>query len=180
MNRYTKKYKNFDEFCEEFHTIDELLKWYKANNVQWPKMPKSGDANDNPMAWPDDIVKFKTGCCWDHALFMHYFCERNNIPHGALFIQNFIEREDEYWCIGHVIGLYQSDNGWNFFNIYGREEMSGEIGPYKSSDEAIKKYIKIYRTQAYNMERFNTNLYNVGKKSFWFYMDSNELKIYDF
>ena len=110
---------------------------------------------------------------------MHYYCERNNIPHGALFIQNFVEHEKGYWCIGHVIGLYQSDNGWNFFNIYGREEMSSEIGPYKSAEEAVKKYVKLYGTMAYNMERFNSNLYNVGKKTFWFYMNSNELKVYD-
>ena len=127
MNKYTKRYKNFDEFCKEIKTMDELLKWYKANNIQWPKIPKSGDANDNPMAWPDDIVKTKTGCCWDHAIFMHYFCERNNIPHGNLYIQIFEEIENEYWCVGHAIGLYQTDNGWNFFNIHGQEIYSHEL-----------------------------------------------------
>ena len=179
MNKYTKRYKNFDEFCKEIKTMDELLKWYKANNIQWPKIPKSGDANDNPMAWPDDIVKTKTGCCWDHAIFMHYFCERNNIPHGNLYIQIFEEIENEYWCVGHAIGLYQTDNGWNFFNIHGQEIYSHELGPYKTPDEALKKYIKIYSSRAYEVDKFNSNLYNIGKKTFWIYLKDDELKIYD-
>ena len=179
MNRYTKKYKNFDEFCKEFNTIDELLKWYKTNNVKWPKTPKSGDANDKVMSWPNDILRTKIGLCWDHAIFMHYFCERNNIPHGILYIQVYLESEKEYWCMGHAIGLYQSENGWNFFNIYGKEEMSGELGPYKSPDEAIRKYVKIYNTMAYNANMFNSDVYNIGKKTFWYYSDANELKDYD-
>lgn len=179
MNKYTKKYKNFDEFCKEIKTMDELLKWYKANNVQWPKTPKSGDPNDIPMSWPDNLVRTKVGLCWDHAIFMHYFCERNNIPHGNLYIQVFEEVENEYWCVGHVIGLYQTDNGWNFFNIHGQEIYSNELGPYKTSDEAIKKYIKIYSSRAYEMDMFNSNFYNIGKKTFWVYLDSDENKIFD-
>ena len=96
MNRYTKQYRNLDEFCKEFNTVEELLKWYKSNNVQWPKTPKSGDGNDRPMAWPDDILKFKIGNCWDHAIFMHYFCKRNNINHAALFIQNLNSKNHFY------------------------------------------------------------------------------------
>ena len=179
MNKYTKRYKNFDEFCKEIKTMDELLKWYKANNVQWPKRPKNGSWNDRPMSWPDNLVRTKVGLCWDHAVFMHYFCERNNIPHGNLYIEIYEETENEYWCIGHVIGLYQSENGWNFFNIHGLEETSGELGPYKTADEAIKKYIKMYSSRAYEFDMFNSDLYNIGKKTFWIYLNSDENKIFD-
>lgn len=179
MNRYFKKYSNFDDFCKEFHSIDELYKWYKANKVQWPDIPASGDGNDRPMSWPDDIIRTKRGNCWDHAILMHYFCLRNNIPHTILHIQNFVESKDEYWCMGHAIGLYQIENGWNFFNIQGRSELSNELGPYKSIDEAVKKYIVIYSNMIYNIQGFNSNIYNIGKKSFWSIANDEEYRVYD-
>jgi len=179
MNRYTKKYNNLDEFCKEFHTVEELLKWYKTNKVQWPETPKSGDGNDKPMAWPDHIIKFKIGNCWDHAMFMHYFCERNNINHAVLHIQVFVESEKEYWPMGHAIGLYQTVNGWNFFNIRGDYLNSNELGPYKTIDEAIKKYIPTYSNMIYTMVSNNSYLYKILKQVFWTVEYPNDLKLYD-
>jgi len=174
MNKYTKRYKNFDEFCKEIKTMDELLKWYKANNVQWPKVPKSGNANDRPMSWPDNLVRTKTGLCWDHAIFMHYFCKKHNIDHKIMHIRTLFEVQNYTYVFGHVIGIYIGDNGINFFDITGYQKASKEFGPFKSYNEAIETYVNWYTAAAYNYLSSDSNVYKIYRNPYYYVFDSNE------
>lgn len=174
MNRYKMKYKTLDSFCKDFHAVEDLLKWYKANKVKWPKDRKNKDANDRPMSWPDNLLQTKVGLCFDHAIFLHYFCMKNHIEHRLLFIQGAVEVKDAIYCIGHAIGLYKSDNGVNFFDIQGEEIHSKELGPYHSFEEAIRKYVSLYSNMVSNSHFFNTNAYKIHKKPFYVVLDENQ------
>lgn len=177
MNKYTKRYKNFDEFCKEFHTVEDVLKWYKTNKIKWPKDRPGKDSNDNPMSWPDNLLKTKIGLCLDHAVFLHYFCTKHNIEHRMLLIQSAVEVEDNIWCIGHAIGLYKTINGVNFFNIQGQEEHSNELGPYKTFEDAVKKYISIYSNMVINMNILDSNIYKINSKPYWVLLDENDCSL---
>ena len=180
MNKYTKRYKNFDEFCKEIKTMDELLKWYKANHIKWPDEIPGKDNNDNPMSWPDNLIRTKIGLCWDHAIFAHYFCMKHHIEHRLMHIQIAIETSNEIICIGHVITAYTDENGINFFDITGREEYSKMYGPFMSYNDAIKNYVKSYSEGIYNSISGNYEYYKMIERPFYIVLDENEISaIYD-
>ena len=175
MNKYKAKYKDFNQFCKSFKTVEDVLRWYKANKIKWPQGLKDG--NDKTFMWPNYIINHKTGNCWDHGLFMHYFCMKHNIPHRLLYIQSFFETKDRKICIGHCIGLYQSEDGVKFFNYTGDYVNSNEFGPFKSFKEAIESYAKRYNANAYNYVWNNPEVFNVDKKCFWVVQDENETSL---
>ena len=56
MNKYTKRYKNFDEFCKEFHTVEDVLKWYKTTDVYF-------FGSSCNLSIVCDRVKSQSECC---------------------------------------------------------------------------------------------------------------------
>ena len=108
---FKRNYKNFDEFCDHFDDVEDVMTWYKYNNVQWPEDEDEEDPNNRPFSWPDDIVRTKIGLCWDHAVFFYYFCRRKNIParmyRYAIYGEPIWYNNNRIWggmdCFGHEV-----------------------------------------------------------------------------
>ena len=139
---YTQKYKDFDEFCEYIQTPEEVATWYSRNHVNWPP---GETGSDHPFRWPDSIVKHKIGNCYDHALFMHYFCDRKGIPNKQVHSYVILVRRDEKtgkvdfdYC-GHIVTLFEKDGCWYEFDPQPHRQKSGTVieGPFDSIDEYL-------------------------------------------
>jgi hypothetical protein len=73
---YKKKYKDFDEFCKHMESPVDVKNWYKVNSVHWPR---NENGSEGPFHWPDEIIKTSCGNCFDHAVFMYFFCKKKGI-----------------------------------------------------------------------------------------------------
>ena len=140
---YTQEYRDFDEFCEYIQTPEEVATWYSKNHVIWPP----GETGSNhPFRWPDDIVKHKIGNCYDHALFMHYFCNRKGIVNKQIrtyvVLINRNERTGEAYSnyCGHIVTLFEKDGQWYEFDPQPHRQKSGHVieGPFDSIDEYLE------------------------------------------
>ena len=144
---FEKQYEDFNQFCMYIKTPEDLMKWLIYNKVIWDRTGnESIDPNDYPFSFPDDIIKHKTGICYDIALFVYYFCKRQNIPCRIARIAIYLKLKDssEYWCWGHITSFYKYNGRFYAFQYSENEKDSKIEGPYSSWDNAIEEYSKSF------------------------------------
>ena len=150
-SKYTKPYKNLDEFCKAITSPSEVNDWYFANKVRWftskeiAMRDKKFNDNDHRgkciIVWPDELLQTKIGICYDHAIFMHYCCERFGLKNVILIIVAVVEFpfKKELVKLGHAVAIYELPGiGWYLFNY--RTNLGSVLGPYNSLDETVKSY----------------------------------------
>lgn len=146
---YTKKYKSFDEFCSVFHTFDDLVIWFHANRIKWPKYDTY--SREDPLnytgsvTWPDELLKTKTGVCFDHALFAYMFCKRNGIPAKIYRFSRFYnlaktKMETTLYCSSHFVTLVKRKFGYWMFSYSGTG--SDTAGPFDTEKSFVKWFSK--------------------------------------
>ena len=150
--KYTRKYKNFDEFCKYIKNLDELLHWIKYNKIKWPSMKdREHNYRLNKIAWPDIIINEKIGDCLDQAVLMYYFCKKKNIPARLGRSAGFLlwKGRDKYRVANHIMCFAETDYGVvylsydNFDDVYEVRYFNGTLtGPFKSYDEAKNEWIR--------------------------------------
>ena len=148
-SKYTKKYKNFDEFCKVFKDPEDVIKWFRGVKFYWPDNNSEG-----PFRWPDQLVKEGCGICFDNGIMMHYFCKYHKIENIILELWTFspFEYNNKLMWVrnGHITTIFQNKNDrcWYEFDPKDeRHEFSRGIGsrirgPYKSQHEAIEKTVE--------------------------------------
>jgi len=175
---YTQKYKDFDEFCEYIQTPEEVATWYSKNHVIWPP---GETGSDHPFRWPNDIIKHKIGNCYDHALFMHYFCNRKGIPNKQVSSYVILIDHDDKtgkteqsYC-GHIITLFEKDGRWYEFDPQPYRQKNGNVieGPFDSVDQYVDDMNELL--QLWGRKQ------NVGyeTKSGYYIYSEDEQKIWD-
>ena len=149
--KYTRKYRNFDEFCKYINTPEEVYNWYMFNKVEWPDEKGKFIGNAKPFAFPDDIVRTHIGNCWDHSNFMAMFCERKGIEfmplHAIEYCVSKRASKPEWWVFGHAICAFKTEGlGWRLFDYHGSwgKVISSLTGPWPTIKETIKAYKEIY------------------------------------
>ena len=148
---YKKKYNNFDEFCKSMDSPYEVDSWYRINNITWSKEPGS----TGPFKWPEDILKHKQGICFDHAVFMYYYCKKKKINASILRFACYGEGKDgyKYTCCGHVLCFFEMNDGWYIFDYKNPlvPKLNGSmLGPMKSMNALINEYKKRYQWMVKN------------------------------
>ena len=149
-SKYTKNYKNLDQFCKAITSPSEVNDWYFVNKVRWVTAKEGakrykerhgeGD-NDCFIVWPDELLQTKVGICYDHAIFMHYCCERFGIKNAILIIVGIVEFpfKKELMMLGHAVTIYELPGiGWYLFNY--QTNLGSVLGPYESLEETVKEY----------------------------------------
>ena len=176
---YTKKYKNFNDFCKHMETPFDIKNWYLVNKVHWPK---NENGSEGPFHWPDEIIKTSCGNCFDHALFMYFFCEKKGIKCKLVRCVAYFKSTDkrEWWPSGHMVSMFKYNGGWYIFdpidetkkgNIY----PSKLIGPFKDENAACS-YYKNHFQSVIKLVALNT-----GKEytdTFLLVQDEKEMKYY--
>ena len=149
-SKYTKPYKNLDQFCKAITSPSEVNDWYFVNKVRWytdkeglkrNRKLNNPNHNDDCIVWPDKLLKTKIGICYDHAIFMHYCCERFDIKNAILIIVATVEFpfKKNLMMLGHAVTIYELPGiGWFLFNY--QTNLGSVLGPYKSLDDAVKSY----------------------------------------
>ena len=179
---FKRDYKNFDEFCKTFNRVEDAMYWYKYNDIQWPSDDNVDDPNNRAFSWPNDILKTKIGNCWDHSIFFYYFCKKHNIParmyRYVIFAEPYID--DIYWAMGHCVCFCKLESGYYVCN-YGIDPTSNLYGPFKSFEECEKSYAKWYSyTVSIMIKKSNSDIkIKSCTKTFYAYVDNNDLKLYD-
>ena len=170
-SKYTKTYKNLDQFCKAITSPSEVNDWYFVNKVRW-YTDKEGSKRDVKLndpehrggcliVWPDELLQTKIGICYDHAIFMHYCCERFGIKNAILLIVATVEFpfKKDLMLLGHAVTIYELPGiGWYLFNY--QTNLGSVLGPYKSLDDTVKAYKDWYTSQ---LIRIPTNF---GHKKF--------------
>lgn len=182
-SKYTKNYRDFNEFCTNIHTPYEVLNWYRVNFVKWNSPDKDGHLNRKPFTWPDDMIKTKTGNCGDHAIFMHYFCERHHIPNYIIRLtRNWLTRDSNEYHIGqHFTCVFKDDAGWFGFDYSGGPMRADRArfysihsalsGPYPSAEAYAEESARV---MDYTMSRMGlANLRRVEKCEYHFLTKEN-------
>lgn len=182
-SKYTKNYRDFNEFCANIHTPYEVLNWYRVNFVRWNSPDKDGHLNRKPFTWPDDMIKTKTGNCGDHAIFMHYFCERHHIPNYIIRLtRNWLTRDSNEYHIGqHFTCVFKDDAGWFGFDYSGGPMRADRArfysmhsalsGPYPSAEAYAEESARV---MDHTMSRMGLpNLRKVEKCEYHFLTKEN-------
>jgi len=167
-SKYTRSYKNLDEFCKYIKSPQEVSNWFFVNKVRWPydnwvnfhrrHLPKIirnewDDSRGLSITWPDEILRTKTAICFDHAVFMHYCCERYGYKNELLSI-HIIFSHPIYGTImvGHCVCVYEiPKEGWFIFNYF--DDYNSNPGPFNSLQESIKAYQNIYVDMVQGLEK---------------------------
>lgn len=149
-SKYTKNYKNLDQFCKAITSPSEVNDWYFVNKVRWVTKKEGtrrykerhGEGNNDCfIVWPDELLQTKVGICYDHAIFMHYCCERFGIKNAILIIVGMVEFpfKKELIMLGHAVTIYELPGiGWYLFNY--QTNLGSVLGPYESLEETVKEY----------------------------------------
>lgn len=185
---FKKKYENFDEFCDHFDRIEDVMTWYKYNNVRWPTDEDKEDANNRPFSWPDDILKTKIGNCWDHAIFFYSFCKRKNIPAkmyrfaiwGKL-IDYKSHKYGEMECFGHIVCICKLNTGYYVCDYFGSVKDSTLFGPYESFENCAKHYSNMYghMFKTIYIKIFDGyEKYDSFTKTFYSVIDNKDVQLY--
>ena len=153
-SKYTKPYKNLDEFCKAITSPSEVNDWYFVNKVRWTNAKESakrykerhGEDNDDCfIVWPDELLQTKVGICYDHAIFMHYCCERFGIKNAILCIVAMVQFpfKKELVMLGHAVTIYELPKiGWYLFNY--QTNLGSVLGPYESLEKTVQEYKSWY------------------------------------
>ena len=138
--KYNRRYKDFNEFCEYIKTPEEVMNWYKINKIRWNKLIDD-EFYKKPINWPDVILKEKEGNCFDHAIFMHYFCEKYNIENCIVrYVHYSAVRSTGKWKFQHhFICMVKLEAGWFAF-----EYNSSLMGPFETKEAAAKFFTDFY------------------------------------
>ena len=159
--KYNRRYKDFNEFCEYIKTPEEVLNWYKINKIRWNKLIDD-EFYKKPINWPDVLIKEKEGNCFDHAIFMHYFCEKYNIENCIVrFVRYSAKRNTSKWHFcHHFVSILKIEAGWVIFDYDSlggtngiaeyneRAAMkSSLVGPFKTKEDAAKYFTDYYMRQ---------------------------------
>ena len=153
-SKYTRPYKNLDEFCKAITSPSEVNDWYFVNKVRWTNAKESakrykerhGEDNDDCfIVWPDELLQTKVGICYDHAIFMHYCCERFGIKNAILCIVAMVQFpfKKELVMLGHAVTIYELPKiGWYLFNY--QTNLGSVLGPYESLEKTVQEYKSWY------------------------------------
>ena len=153
-SKYTRPYKNLDEFCKVITSPSEVNDWYFVNKVRWTNAKESakrykerhGEDNDDCfIVWPDELLQTKVGICYDHAIFMHYCCERFGIKNAILCIVAMVQFpfKKELVMLGHAVTIYELPKiGWYLFNY--QTNLGSILGPYESLEKTVQEYKSWY------------------------------------
>ena len=168
-SKYTKNYKNLDQFCKAITSPSEVNDWYFVNKVRWftdkeglkRTMKRNNPDHKDIIVWPDELLQTKLGICYDHAIFMHYCCERFGIKNAILIIAATVEFpfKKELTMLGHAVTIYELPGiGWYLFNY--QTNLGSVLGPYNSIEDTVKAYKNWYTV---HLLRIPTNF---GHKKF--------------
>ena len=153
-SKYTKPYKNLDQFCKAITSPSEVNDWYFVNKVRWAREKEAikkykerhGDGNNDCfIVWPDELLQTKVGICYDHAIFMHYCCERYKIKNAILCIVAMVQFpfKKELMMLGHAVTIYELPGiGWYLFNY--QTNFGSVLGPYNSLEKTVQEYKSWY------------------------------------
>lgn len=153
-SKYTKPYKNLDQFCKAITSPSEVNDWYFVNKVRWTREKEAikkykerhGDGNNDCfIVWPDELLQTKVGICYDHAIFMHYCCERYKIKNAILCIVAMVQFpfKKELMMLGHAVTIYELPGiGWYLFNY--QTNFGSVLGPYNSLEKTVQEYKSWY------------------------------------
>ena len=171
-DKYRKSFKSFDDFCKVMHTPYDVLNWMKINHATWPKSFDANDRKNMRFYWPDDIIRDKIGTCFDFALFMHYFCQRKNIPCWIARVSRFIRAygKKEYSMSQHFINIVEIDKLYYTYS-YAEWMTYGFDGPYESKDNAFKAYNEKSKPM---IDKTVKTIFGIVKKS-----DKYDIKVFN-
>lgn len=144
---YRKEYKSMEDFCYKFDTFQDVVTWFQANGVRWPKYKerdKEGPVDwMGEVHWPEDILRDKTGNCFDQALFVYYFCKYHGIPCRIYRFSRYYDptgtsKESTLYCSTHFVTILKQLPGYYVFSYHGKHNDTS--GPYESYEKAVEKY----------------------------------------
>ena len=130
-----KGIKTFDEFCKKIDTVPMMLKWFMDNKITW-----HSENNKVSVQWPDDIIETKKGICFDHAIFMHYFCNRKKIP-NKIMLMSWVP--DSGFITGHAMLIFEYKEQY-YCPVYLCPGLGWMAGPYRSWEEARENLHQIH------------------------------------
>ena len=145
---YQRQYENLEDFCKVFKDINELMNWYKYNNIIWPHNDDK-EYNERYMSWADDILKYKTGNCFDHAMFVYCFCKKNDIPckvyRISIFAEPvfFVDDDNRYKSYDHIVASAKFLDKWYVFD-YVEDPFSNLFGPSSNLHDLMEDYKNRY------------------------------------
>lgn len=144
------KIKDFKQFCKEIDSVEEALNYFILENIVWKR---GVEENEKVIIWPDELIRTKTGICFDHAVFFHYFCRSKKIE-SKICLMSW-DGPEPWMFIGHAIPCFKRD-GKIFAVIYFRPTLGWMAGPYESW-EACKDNIKQIHRGLVNYERYQAD-----------------------
>lgn len=156
--------KNFNQFCQQIKKPNDVMKWFKKNKVQWNK-----HGNDEPFHWPDDLIREKTGNCFDQTLFMHYFCRKKRLE-NRIFLISWQSRVTGA-STGHAVPVYRQGK-YVYTFIYlskGNGVIGGPFEDFTEAQEVLNKFFQVYVNKM-----FKTPVYVYSS-----YLDENDTKRFD-
>ena len=90
-------YKNFNEFCDNIDTPEELVEWFKQT-----KHTFSTQKNEKYMTWPDALVNGEPSLCLDHAFFVYMWAKSKKLR-TRIIVTVFIYKEGNGIDSAHII-----------------------------------------------------------------------------
>ena len=128
------KIKTFDQFCREIKTPEEALSYFILEKVKWSN-DEEVSSMDRRFHWPDELIKTKTGVCFDQSIFFYYFLKRKHIT--VRYLGMSWNDENNNYRGSHVVPAFTRDN--RYYSIIYLPNYVGWIhGPFDSWDECAK------------------------------------------
>lgn len=121
-----------------------------------------GFSSNYALQSPEEILKTKTGVCWDQVELERYYFSQTNIPFKTYFMCYY----DNDRCPTHTFLIYEKNNNYYWFE----HSWKKYIGIHESND--LKELLEDIRSKFIEMEvkdKFNKNnmmLYEYIKPSY--------------
>lgn len=121
-------YRNFNEFCKNIDTPEELIEWFKMT-----KHPFSKSNNSKRITWPDGIVRGTPSICFDHAFMIYHFCKRKGLNAKIIHLGGSYKNHRD-WIAGHVMTIFKRDKFWYVIDVQGSRSEDSYISKTTATD----------------------------------------------
>lgn len=185
---YSKKYpimyeegmiaKDFDDLLAKTYpdTVAEvMLDSFERSGISWNGFAGS----DRPVVWPNQIMAYHYGCCFDFAYFMHRVFDYHDIDHVLCFISFVPYNPNSREIDGHVVPLFTMNGKVFIWNYFGFDDKTGKAyydlnGPFISYKDAAVQSAP-YFSVLYQTKRIPKVYPTEERTSYSFYLDGRFL-----
>lgn len=149
---------NFEITKKDTYSRDDIIPFIRALNMELTKldygMVIDGEAitDENRMNWNkyrslsvEEFEKHRVGCCWDYAMYEHYWFDKNNIPHKLFYIEGGQIQETHTFLVyqnkgKHILfeaswkiksGIYEFNNEEELLDYYCNEFIKNYGNDYR-------------------------------------------------